>query len=99
VIAVDVFFQAEDDIRCLIVTGVQTCALPICATVKRWEDRIKRGGFRPMNTARKPPRLMRSSQRFTVARSISSQPAIRSATASPKRQVSAYGTRVPTVDA
>src|SRR5206468_9904218 len=23
------FFQAEDGIRCLIVTGVQTCALPI----------------------------------------------------------------------
>src|SRR2546421_8044878 len=25
------FFQAEDGIRDLIVTGVQTCALPICA--------------------------------------------------------------------
>src|SRR5206468_9196876 len=25
-------FQAEDGIRDLIVTGVQTCALPICAT-------------------------------------------------------------------
>ena len=24
------FFQAEDGIRDLIVTGVQTCALPIC---------------------------------------------------------------------
>ena len=24
------FFQAEDGIRVLIVTGVQTCALPIC---------------------------------------------------------------------
>src|SRR2546428_337492 len=24
-------FQAEDSIRSLIVTGVQTCALPICA--------------------------------------------------------------------
>src|SRR2546421_5425812 len=24
------FFQAEDGIRYLIVTGVQTCALPIC---------------------------------------------------------------------
>src|SRR2546430_11496806 len=28
------FFQAEDGIRDLTVTGVQTCALPICATVK-----------------------------------------------------------------
>src|SRR5206468_8367149 len=26
------FFQAEDGIRDLIVTGVQTCALPICET-------------------------------------------------------------------
>src|SRR2546428_3618669 len=26
------FFQAEDGIRHLIVTGVQTCALPICFT-------------------------------------------------------------------
>src|SRR5206468_11018314 len=28
----DFFFQAEDGIRDLIVTGVQTCALPIWAT-------------------------------------------------------------------
>src|SRR5216683_6295687 len=27
------FFQAEDGIRDLIVTGVQTCALPICTLV------------------------------------------------------------------
>src|SRR5256712_3730931 len=27
------FFQAEDGIRDLIVTGVQTCALPICVGV------------------------------------------------------------------
>src|SRR2546421_958913 len=27
------FFQAEDGIRDLIVTGVQTCALPICTSV------------------------------------------------------------------
>ena len=28
---VDFFFQAEDGIRDIGVTGVQTCALPICA--------------------------------------------------------------------
>ena len=28
------FFQAEDGIRCLYVTGVQTCALPIFAAVE-----------------------------------------------------------------
>src|SRR2546429_5950453 len=27
------FFQAEDGIRDVAVTGVQTCALPICATL------------------------------------------------------------------
>src|SRR2546427_6179970 len=27
------FFQAEDGIRDLTVTGVQTCALPICGTI------------------------------------------------------------------
>src|SRR2546430_9362328 len=29
------FFQAEDGIRDLTVTGVQTCALPICFTKRR----------------------------------------------------------------
>src|SRR3984957_16142742 len=32
------FFQAEDGIRDFHVTGVQTCALPICAS-KTWPDR------------------------------------------------------------
>src|SRR5258708_14828135 len=37
------FFQAEDGIRDDLVTGVQTCALPICAEVLRidppgWEE-------------------------------------------------------------
>src|SRR5206468_7449410 len=34
------FFQAEDGIRDLIVTGVQTCALPICAILT-----IRSAGF------------------------------------------------------
>src|SRR6266853_4464326 len=29
------FFQAEDGIRDLTVTGVQTCALPICKVTRR----------------------------------------------------------------
>src|SRR5687767_15304535 len=29
------FFQAEDGIRDKLVTGVQTCALPICAVLRR----------------------------------------------------------------
>src|SRR3712207_7114390 len=32
VVAVFFFFQAEDGIRDIGVTGVQTCALPICGT-------------------------------------------------------------------
>src|SRR2546430_9752678 len=35
------FFQAEDGIRDLTVTGVQTCALPICAFA-RTTDRRRR---------------------------------------------------------
>src|SRR3989440_6962188 len=40
------FFQAEDGIRDLIVTGVQTCALPIYsrATVRGTDGRDRRAG-------------------------------------------------------
>src|SRR2546421_9330315 len=45
------FFQAEDGIRDLIVTGVQTCALPIYPDLKpevstEWEVGTEIGGFR-----------------------------------------------------
>src|SRR2546428_2020929 len=36
------FFQAEDGIRDLIVTGVQTCALPISLPPDTWEAGISR---------------------------------------------------------
>src|SRR5256886_11543723 len=35
-------FQAEDGIRDLTVTGVQTCALPICARLARGDARERR---------------------------------------------------------
>src|SRR2546430_3997894 len=38
------FFQAEDGIRDLTVTGVQTCALPIFAAADHVRDRRRRGG-------------------------------------------------------
>src|SRR2546421_1309092 len=46
------FFQAEDGIRDLIVTGVQTCALPISRTREfqsagRREGGVSLGGSRP----------------------------------------------------
>src|SRR2546421_6867003 len=62
------FFQAEDGIRDLIVTGVQTCALPICTmhkveghTTSRWtralslppEDELELAAF-ILNDAKKP---------------------------------------------
>src|SRR2546430_7652138 len=37
-VAVILFFQAEDGIRDLTVTGVQTCALPISAEVAQGGD-------------------------------------------------------------
>src|SRR5688572_31245282 len=35
-VSVFFFFQAEDGIRDLTVTGVQTCALPISRAARRW---------------------------------------------------------------
>src|SRR5262249_58611296 len=37
------FFQAEDGIRDWSVTGVQTCALPICPTAPRGSCRRREG--------------------------------------------------------
>src|SRR5206468_7945584 len=42
------FFQAEDGIRDLIVTGVQTCALPILSTTPK----ARRAGKTPCEFAR-----------------------------------------------
>src|SRR5205085_12350225 len=41
------FFQAEDGIRDLTVTGVQTCALPICSRDGYWL--LREGGLRPIS--------------------------------------------------
>src|SRR5438132_8029311 len=48
------FFQAEDGIRDHCVTGVQTCALPICARRRRAERRATRSGGADQGGA--PPR-------------------------------------------
>src|SRR5699024_2801118 len=50
---VSFFFQAEDGIRDRNVTGVQTCALPICGCKVSW---ALRGGVRLL---REPRRLFR----------------------------------------
>src|SRR2546430_6880804 len=48
------FFQAEDGIRDLTVTGVQTCALPISFTGHRTDRRVSyapAGGAQPKSSA------------------------------------------------
>src|SRR5205085_6650283 len=51
------FFQAEDGIRDLTVTGVQTCALPICAVVgdgyQRIAKLIEARGYVPESMSRR----------------------------------------------
>src|SRR2546430_10243929 len=49
------FFQAEDGIRDLTVTGVQTCALPILP--RRAPYVLKSGGFTPCSIRYRPAGL------------------------------------------
>src|SRR5687768_18338474 len=46
------FFQAEDGIRDVAVTGVQTCALPICPRSSPWRTASSAG--RPLYVASTP---------------------------------------------
>src|SRR3989440_7176127 len=62
------FFQAEDGIRDLIVTGVQTCALPISLPVRRLVPtsfkRLLDGGFaQTAPTSRRRPLRKRGTRR------------------------------------
>src|SRR2546429_2364294 len=54
------FFQAEDGIRDVAVTGVQTCALPICGAAAPAAARSRPAGSHRGASAREtPPRLRR----------------------------------------
>src|SRR6266853_1715831 len=59
------FFQAEDGIRDLTVTGVQTCALPIsAAAAAAWRARLRsRAADCVLACWRKPPSSARSEER------------------------------------
>src|SRR3989449_6233339 len=62
------FFQAEDGIRDVAVTGVQTCALPICGVKAALPERDPRGNHQPDRAALddssgKAPREHRSEER------------------------------------
>src|SRR2546425_3529583 len=47
------FFQAEDGIRDKLVTGVQTCALPICPAVRRGQSCFRFRRARPSTLRQK----------------------------------------------
>src|SRR5205823_8839082 len=51
------FFQAEDGIRDKLVTGVQTCALPICPPLERGKDRYFRTRIRSCRPDSTCPRV------------------------------------------
>src|SRR3989440_788768 len=78
------FFQAEDGIRDLIVTGVQTCALPIsrCSStrVRSASSRIRRATPRRFGSARCRPRSRCSPPRDSAASSRRSMRADRKST-------------------
>src|SRR5579871_2139132 len=67
------FFQAEDGIRDLYVTGVQTCALPICIPCEsffsRWLSHLLRWPWRLMTGG--------LAAAFSDASSMDARPALR----------------------
>src|SRR2546430_4353453 len=80
------FFQAEDGIRDLTVTGVQTCALPICAVLSA---SLARGTFgadaMTSSSSFERPRSIRGNK--TTRRFAPSIPPIATAARSEERRV------------
>src|SRR5687767_15321157 len=77
------FFQAEDGIRDKLVTGVQTCALPICAEGEggepvdeedpEWDEQQDRGGHRhvePADRDRRREHVLRSEEHTSELQSL-----------------------------
>src|SRR2546430_9882700 len=73
------FFQAEDGIRDLTVTGVQTCALPICA--EACKEEAVRGSPTHSSRAGFCTELCSENVRGLFFRSFAVEPVRRSATA------------------
>src|SRR2546421_7781778 len=65
------FFQAEDGIRDLIVTGVQTCALPICGDLLRRRLELLRRRRELLSHRRQLLGLMRSEEHTSELQSRS----------------------------
>src|SRR2546421_5650419 len=67
------FFQAEDGIRDLIVTGVQTCALPICVyfiqSLNLMWDHLQNGKpLPPSQLVRTKPRELKDGKPVAITR-------------------------------
>src|SRR5256885_11400653 len=74
------FFQAEDGIRDYKVTGVQTCALPICRLHRR--GRARQGARAPRLHAFDPGLSRRDARRDARGRAAAERPRRRRAQAS-----------------
>src|SRR2546429_4571179 len=62
------FFQAEDGIRDVAVTGVQTCALPICSLVGPCRTELHQ--CRHLHRCRKPRPAPQPEKRFFEATAV-----------------------------
>src|SRR5256885_13117707 len=68
------FFQAEDGIRDYKVTGVQTCALPICsASVTTWKRRYVASSPGPSTPMRRAWRRAHDTVRASPGRNARSE--------------------------
>src|SRR5256884_1939803 len=63
------FFQAEDGIRDVAVTGVQTCALPICFFGAIGRQVVRGTGQDKTAAAKKPERKPNASEAYRLNRS------------------------------
>src|SRR5438874_4186109 len=79
------FFQAEDGIRVLYVTGVQTCALPISGTHNHWRLWLRKVSTSAPNTNSTAYGSLRSQERHKRVRQAA-RPSLRAERSNPSRR-------------
>src|SRR5204863_5585671 len=94
------FFQAEDGIRDLYVTGVQTCALPICPRISRrgWRRTAKEGSYPVAGSAPAPPSVEQARMTAGIPMGTSKPPsgrAFRRTTLDPARSEKRWTYTIP----